>query len=179
MSAIRAGRSARNPVITTQISGEEFNAFRERNLTFTPHCDTLTDLERLNEIYDAFVCGSDRIWMAISFDPRYFLDFVKDPQRMIAYAPSIVETENSDPTVIAQMKQLISRFEYISVREENGRKYLDEVFVTKALELADPTLLIEPDDWGGALQLPSSADEYGGRYMLYKSLYRLLHCLLR
>jgi len=163
---IRSSRAARNPVITSEVSGEEFEAFRERNLTFTPHCETLTDLERLNELYDAFVCGSDRIWMAMSFDPRYFLDFVKDPERMIAYAPSILETENSDPTVIAQMKQLISRFNYLSVREENGRKYLDEVFVTKALELADPTLLIEPDDWGGALQLPSSADEYGGRYML-------------
>ena len=102
----------------------------------------------------------------MNFDPRFYLDFVKDPERMIAYAPSILETDNTDPMVTERMKELISRFRHISVREENGRRYLNDVFVTKALELADPTLLIAPDEWDGALQLPSSGDDHGDRYML-------------
>ena len=163
---LEKGRTSRNPVITTQISGEAFDEFRARNLTFTSHCETLTDLENLNEEYDAFVCGSDRSWSPMNFDPRFYLDFVKDPERMIAYAPSILETDNTDPMVTERMKELISRFRHISVREENGRRYLNDVFVTKALELADPTLLIAPDEWDGALQLPSSGDDHGDRYML-------------
>ena len=162
---IRA-KVSRNPVITSAVSGEAFETFREKNFTFTAPCETLTDLEELCAHYDAFVCGSGQIWHPKHFDPRFFLDFVRDPQRMIAYAPSILPVRGADPYVLEQMKELIGRFLYISVREESGRKFMSDAFATTAMELADPTLLIEPDDWDGSLQITGNEEQPGERYML-------------
>ena len=161
MQRIRRRRKMINaPVVTTQISGDAFRKFREEKLTMTRFCATRSDLEQLNEEYDAFICGSDRIWMPMYFDSHFFLDFVNDPERMIAYAPSILDTGNIDEDVRTQMAALISRFIHLSVREESGRKYLDEIFSEKTQELADPTLLVEPDDWDGSLQLGGGKEEH-------------------
>ena len=153
--------ASRDPVITTQVSGERFDAFRAAELTMTHYCGTMTDLEALNDEYDAFVCGSDRIWLAMNFDPHFYLDFVRDPKRMIAFAPSILDTGWIDPYILEKMKQLISRFEHLSVREEGGRRYLAEAFGEKTKELADPTLLVDAQDWGSMVQLPGQEqDQY-------------------
>ena len=161
---LRSGRPTAavsgNPVITTRISGEVFDRFRSETMTLTDYCATLTDLERLNDEYDAFVCGSDRIWLPMYYDPRFYLDFVNDPLRMIAYAPSILDTEDIDPLVMEKMKALISRFTYLSVREEEGRKLIGEVFGKKTQELADPLLLVDREEWGSRLQLPGEDEEH-------------------
>ena len=140
-------REERNPVVTGKISGEGFARFREANLTETFECVTLSDLERLNEIYDAFICGSERIWYATSFDSHLFLDFVHDPQRMIAYAPSVLREGMQDLHVRKRMGELISRFSYLSVREEIGRKLMDEYFAIQTEEVADPVLLLNTREW--------------------------------
>ena len=153
-------KNRRDPVITTQISGEKFDRYRSSELTLTHYCATLADLEALNDEYDAFVCGSDRIWLPMYFDPHFYLDFVKDPERMIAYAPSILDTGDIDPFIRKKMEQLIGRFRHMSVREENGRKYLDEAFGEKTMELADPTLLVDASDWGSMVQLPGEEQDH-------------------
>ncbi len=157
---LRSRRRSADTPVTTQISGEAFERFRKENLTFTRFCGTMTDLERLNEEYDCFLCGSDRIWLPMQFDSHFYLDFVKDPARMIAYAPSIFDTGNIDRDVLEQMGALIRRFQHLSVREEVGRKFVQEAFERKTQELADPVLLIDADDWEGTLQLPGQEEEH-------------------
>ncbi|WP_415336205.1 polysaccharide pyruvyl transferase family protein, partial [Clostridium perfringens] len=56
-------------------------------LSFTDEVITLSDFQELNDKFDFFVCGSDQIWSPLNFNPRYFLDFVTDKNKMIAYAP--------------------------------------------------------------------------------------------
>ncbi len=153
-------RTAKNPVITTQVSGEAFERFRKDHLPLTDYCATLTDLERLNDRYDAFVCGSDRIWLPMYFDPRFFLDFVHDPLRMIAYAPSILDTGETDEHVLKKMQELIGRFTHLSVREEEGRHFLGESFGKKTKEPAAPLLLVDKEEWGSRLQLPGEEEEH-------------------
>ena len=160
LSELRERRRSADSSIITRVSGQAFEDYRLENLTFTRFCATMTDLERLNEEYDVFLCGSDRIWLPMHFDLHFYLDFVKDPERMIAYAPSIFDTGNIDPDVREQMGALINRFHHLSVREEAGRKFLHEVFSRDTQELADPVLLIDPDDWEGTLQLPGQEEEH-------------------
>lgn len=160
MKARQASAGGKNPIITTQISGETFDLFRAQNMTLTDYCATLTDLERLNDEYDAFVCGSDRIWLPMYFDPRFYLDFVQDPLRMIAFAPSILDTGDTDPLILKKMQTLISRFTHLSVREEEGRHFLGEMFGKKTQELADPLLLVDREEWGSKLQLPGEEEEH-------------------
>ncbi len=140
-------REERNPLITGKLSGESFEQFRRKHLTETFACVTLPDLERLNEIYDVFICGSERIWYATSFDSHLFLDFVHDPRRMIAYAPSLLREGMQDLHVRKRMGELISRFSFLSVREEIGRKLLDEYFSIHTEEVADPVLLLNGREW--------------------------------
>ena len=140
LAQLRERRRSADSSIITRVSGQAFEDYREENLTYTRYCATMTDLERLNEEYDAFLCGSDRIWLPMHFDPHFYLDFVKDPDRMIAYAPSVFDTGNVDPDVREQMGVLINRFRHLSVREEDGRKFLHDVFGRDTQELADPVL---------------------------------------
>lgn len=157
--ALRArGRKRRDPRIITRTSGAAFEDFRRENLSFTHYCAALTDLERLNEQYDAFFCGSDRIWLPPHFDPHFYLDFVWDARRMIAYAPSIFDTGEVEEHIRAQMRTLIGRFRHLSVREEGGRRYLEDAFAESTQEVADPVLLIDPEEWDGTLQLPGSEE---------------------
>ncbi len=140
-------KNNRNPIMADTANAEGFDRFREKHLTMTDPCVTLSDLEGLNEKYDAFVCGSGNVWSAASFDPHMFLDFVKDPGRMIAYAPSFLYEGNEDDLTLRRIGELIRRFEHLSVREETGRRLMNDYYGIHTEEVADPVLLLEPEDW--------------------------------
>ena len=137
----------RNPLITGRISGCGFEAFRDTYLSYTPVCRTLTDLENLNGIYDAFICGSDRVWFAPQFDPHMFLDFVTDPEQMIAYAPCLMKEGIEERSLKKKMGELISRFSHLSVREKCGRELLSEFYGIQTEEVADPVLMLQTEEW--------------------------------
>lgn len=140
-------KNDRNPIVADTVNAEGFERFRQKHLTMTDPCVTLSDLEGLNEKYDAFICGSGGIWSAASFDPHMFLDFVKDPGRMIAYAPSFLYEGNEDDLTLRRIGELIRRFEHMSVREETGRRLMNDYYGIHTEEVADPVLLLEPEDW--------------------------------
>lgn len=124
-----------------------FDVYLSERLTFTPECTTLTDLCELNEQYDAFICGSDQIWSPNNFDAHYFLDFVSSRERMIAYAPSIGLPKIENRFVSDQMRTLIKRFEYLSVREIQGKNLIKQLTGKEAEMVCDPTVLLTGDEW--------------------------------
>ena len=140
-------KNDRNPIVTDSISAGGFNDFREKHLTLTEECITLSDLEKLNEEYDAFICGSGNIWSAATFDPHMFLDFVNDPGRMIAYAPSFLYEGGENDLTLRRIGELVKRFEHLSVREETGRRLMNDYYGIHTEEVADPVLLLTPDEW--------------------------------
>ena len=115
--------------------------------------------------YDIYVCGSDQIWSPYMFDPVFLLDFV--PQgigkiRKIAYAPSIGVT-NLD-AISKEQCRMMSSFDYISCREQEGANLLSKLLHRKVPMVLDPTLMIERSDWEkiqSDINLP-----YGGHYIL-------------
>lgn len=124
-----------------------FEDFLNENLQFTEACTTLADLERLNENFDAFICGSDQIWSPLVFNPKYYLDFVHDPKKKIAYAPSIGAEEIEDSYVKSEIKKLLSNFGSLSIREEAGQKLIKELTGRDAQVVLDPTLLLTSEQW--------------------------------
>lgn len=109
--------------------------------------NTKSELYLLNQDYDAFVCGSDQIWAPTVFDENYFLEFVENDNRKIAYAPSIGLPVIENEIVKTKMKELINRFEFLSTREEQGAKVIEELVGKKAQVVLDPTLLIDRNEW--------------------------------
>lgn len=124
-----------------------FETFLTEMLRFTELCSTKADLEYLNDHFDAFICGSDQIWSPLVFNPRYYLDFVRDPQKKIAYAPSIGVKEIEDSYVKAEIKNLLSKFGALSVREKDGSRIIRELCGKEAQVVLDPTLLLTAEEW--------------------------------
>ena len=144
-----------------------FDRYRESRLSFTPICGTLTDLENLNGVYDAFICGSDQIWSPNNFDPHYFLDFVSDPEKKAAYAPSIGLPRISDRYVEKKMKNLISGFPSLSVRESQGASFIRKLTGKTAVTVLDPTLLLTKNDLSALTGLSDApAHDEGPAYLL-------------
>jgi hypothetical protein len=126
---------------------EKFNLFRQEKFVFSELCDTVSDWSQLNDKYAAFVCGSDQIWNPSFFDGRYYLDFVQDTNKMIAYAPSIGVTSIYEKNTATKMAQAIKRFKYLSVREDKGKDIIYNLTGQNASVVLDPTLLFDSKTW--------------------------------
>lgn len=123
-----------------------FNSFINKNIPLTPACDT-ESLCRLNEHYDAFICGSDQIWSPRCFDPHFFLDFVSNRQRKIAYAPSFGCENIYDDSIRNKVGELINDFAHVSVREASGARLVRSLTGITPEIVADPTLLLCERQW--------------------------------
>jgi len=142
---------------------ELYKKFLQEKLVFTEPCNTLSELERLNEQFDCFVCGSDQIWAPSCFDPHYFLDFVDDPNRMFSYAPSIGLPKINNEYVKERVKELASRFVYLSTREKCGSDIISQLIENPVETVLDPTLLISSEEWRALI---NDSDDYNEPYML-------------
>ncbi len=114
-------------------------------LDFSQSADIMGELENLG--CDAYICGSDQIWSPVCFDDKYFLSFVSDDTRKIAYAPSIGVPAIEDPDVRTRMKELIERFPHLSVRERQGAELIREWCGKDAFVALDPSLLLTSEQW--------------------------------
>lgn len=104
------------------------------------------NLSLLNNSCDTFMLGSDQLWnpKIYAYLFYYFLDFV-DGRRKISYATSIgadhFEGTESDRHKISY---LLSRFDSVSVRENEAVKVCEEAFNICANQVCDPVFLLDP-----------------------------------
>lgn len=101
------------------------------------------------EKYGVVVAGSDQIWNITikDADDAYFLNWVKKA-RKVAYAPSFgaknILTYSKEPQ---KYVNLIKDFDAISIREENGKKWIKSLVNQEVEVLLDPTLLLDRRDY--------------------------------
>lgn len=97
--------------------------------------------------YDAVVVGSDQVWTPLSLPTKFFnLLFVDDDVRKVAYASSF------GVSVIPNFQRkatgaYLDRFYRIGVREVKGKEIVDSLSHQKAEVVADPTMLLSPEEW--------------------------------
>lgn len=140
----------------------KFIDFYKKYLSFTQTCSSLSELEDLNDEFDAFICGSDQIWLPSCFNPHYYLDFVSDNYKKIAYAPSIGLNKIEDKNIEEQIKNLAGKFEHISTREKSGSKIISDLINRPVKTVLDPTLLLTADEWKQIM----SSEKKDGKYLL-------------
>lgn len=127
--------------------------------------------EKSHEIidcYKAVIAGADQIWniTIADYDDAYFLSWVKNAKR-IAYAPSFgakdpaLYTEN-----INKYKKYLNDFDYLSIRENNGQKWLYDLIGKEVPVVLDPTLIIEKKDYDKIISDELSLPE---KYIFYYS----------
>ena len=123
-----------------------FDDFREKNMQITPLCSTASEIAKVCGSDAVFVCGSDQIWNPYFYDPYYYLEFVKDRYRKIAYAPSF-GVENVPSNNRKRIQKAISQFRYLSVREKRGAEIVYDLTGQHAEVTVDPTMLVTMEHW--------------------------------
>ena len=154
-----------NPVYASSERSELFKEFLKKSAGYSATCTSFPELHDLNELYDAFICGSDQVWSPFFFDSKYFLDFVENTNKMIAYAPSMGANKIENPFIREKMKNLISRFKYLSIREQQGAKIIKELTGQDAKIVLDPTLLMTPVQWDSHIK-ESETEKIQGEYII-------------
>lgn len=107
--------------------------------------------------YDAIVVGSDQVWRSIYFSPMWFhqsidnafLAFAENWNvKRLAYAASFGtdEWEYTDEETV-RCKELIGKFNAISLREEGGVELCRKYFNVMVQHVLDPTMLLSVDDY--------------------------------
>lgn len=143
-----------------------YHAFKEGRIEETVKCNTYSELHMLNDKYDAFICGSDQIWAPSCFDDKYFLSFVDDDNKKIAYAPSIGLNNISNPQVKGMMRNMIGRFKHLSVREVTGAKIVKNLTGKEAKIALDPSLLLQKEEWSKYVGILDSVSKIEEDYMI-------------
>lgn len=130
-----------------------------------------TNLASIVNQFDAVIVGSDQIWRMDYTNAgfNYFLDFVPENTIKISYAASFGKDRfvgNSQSIQI--VKKLLCRFNAVSVREDTGVDLCKELFNIHAIQLIDPTLLLDEIDYIDLINEKSSSPrrKYVGYYFL-------------
>lgn len=117
--------------------------------------------------YDLYICGSDQIWNPTALiNPCrkfFFADFTK--RKKISYAPSIglysVPTEWKET-----VRNLISSFSSLSVREQAGKEALQELTEKDIHVVVDPTMLLDKEQWEKCIPSSTQDEKYVLGYLL-------------
>jgi len=133
---------------------------------------SINELKNENFKYDCFVTGSDQtfnLYLGGNKEERlvYYLSFIKNIKK-IAYASSFGE-HLSDFTEddINKIKQLLSQYSKISIRENSGIEFLKKHMNIDVQMVLDPTMLMTKFEWEKVL---SEKTFMNGEYIFYYSV---------
>ncbi|MCD9529097.1 polysaccharide pyruvyl transferase family protein [Photobacterium carnosum] len=138
------------PVIATISGSHVFEDFRlkylKRTKIFTRESHQLVEL---SDSYSHVIVGSDQVWRPeyTYLQPAaFFLNFVPSKVKKISYAASFgLDDWTYDEKMTGKIKQLLNKFNYISVREKSGNDICKRVFNVDSTHVLDPTLLVGAD----------------------------------
>lgn len=129
-----------------------FQPFVDNNIKTTTPSRAYTEEMIQQYGIDALLVGSDQVWR-----PKYnegcledmFFRFAKDINcPKLSYAASFgTDIWEFDELQTKKCKELISKFNLVSVREPNGITLCKEKLGVDAIQVLDPTLLLEKQDY--------------------------------
>lgn len=126
---------------------KNFDSFEEfKNTEFHLSPESYSRMKQLTDSrYFSVVTGSDQVWNITieDGDDAYYLPWVKKA-RKVAYAPSFgaknVMKYADNPE---KYKTYLSDFKALSIREENGKRWIKDLVGKDVPVLLDPTLLLD------------------------------------
>lgn len=97
---------------------------------------------------DVYIAGSDQIWNPLfpnGKDEAFFLAFVPDGRKRIAYAASFAVEELSGEDR-SRMKPWLDKLDAVSVREASGVRLLESMGL-QGVQVCDPVFLLTREQW--------------------------------
>jgi len=123
--------------------------FAKQHYEITEQVD-YTELYKLNDICDIFLCGSDQLWNHLigQVNSDLFLDFVDDSHKKIAYATAFGNKDHMPGNDIREKhSKLLRRFDCISVREDYAPEIAEKVYGIRTQHVIDPVFYLEAKDY--------------------------------
>lgn len=134
------------------IEYSDVNRFLRKYIHLSPkrykcYQDILNDIPEA----DAYLSGSDQVWNTQNNNPpedlkAYYLGFAPKGKKRIAYAGSFGKNTFT-PEEESIIKEYITKYDYISVREDDGLNILHRFGFDNGVHVVDPTLLLRGEDW--------------------------------
>lgn len=116
----------------------------------------LAELSKLNDKCDTFVLGSDQLWnyhLSKKYDQMYYLDFVSDNKKKIAYATSFGAAKYNGPSGVKHLINTnLNRFDAISVREDYAVDICRDTFGIDTVQVLDPVFVCEAKEYEKVLE---------------------------
>ena len=152
-----------------QKNDRQFECFRQKYIVQTPiQYSTLKELQDTPPQADVYIVGSDQVWnYYCQFKNTlhaYFLDFGAENTKRISYAASWGRSSISDDE-ISEITPLLKRFDYVSVREENGIELCKKCGYNTSEWVPDPTFLLLATTYRN-LYHENTIRKIGKKYML-------------
>lgn len=128
---------------------QAFQPFVDKHLNQTQKYSTLHALRKNPPLADIYICGSDQIWnpdVTFGLDPAYFLDFGNQQTKRIAYAVSPCSA--LDISIFdEQLMKFLPAFDAISLRENEKRNEIEQIYKNKVHLCMDSTFLLSQEDY--------------------------------
>ena len=122
---------------------KKFIGFVEKYMNLTPVFKTFKAIEQANLSADVFVTGSDQLWNSdypCGNDDAFYLDFVRNGKK-ISYSTSVGK-KILDQNDQKRLREKLSDFISISVREKSTADQLRKVLNREITWVCDPVLLL-------------------------------------
>lgn len=126
-----------------------FCKFVLNNMVLTEKYDSYEALKENIPKADYYCSGSDQVWnnyYTEKFDDAFFLNFLNKDQKCFSFASSFGKSEFSEEEE-KYIKNSLSKFSFITVRETEGKKIVDNLNLKNTGILFDPTILIDFKKW--------------------------------
>ncbi len=150
---------------------QNFEKFVKERLNLTKIYKSEEALKNEPPIADVYITGSDQVWnsnITYGLQDAYTLNFGKKNIKRISYAASIGNSKISDNEKEIY-KEKISIINNISVREESGKKALEQIIYSPIEVVLDPTLLLTKKQWENEIKtLTGNKEKYILAYVVEK-----------
>lgn len=132
-----------------------FEEFNKKYINLGKNYITSNNAKKIEKKFDYFLVGSDQVWNP-KFKRMTYIDLLgftnKNKKSSFSASFGVSELNNVEKE---KLKQYITDFKYISVRENEGKKILDEIVPEKNTQvLLDPTMLLDKSEWDRIIKKP-------------------------
>lgn len=128
------------------IREKKFKEFRNQ-FRLTKELNTYAELKEYCKNFDNVLVGSDQLWLPVNVVSDYYtLNWVPDEINKISFSTSF--GISSIPEKYEELyKKFLNRINYLSTREESGKKIIKDLTGRDAKVVCDPTLLFNKEEW--------------------------------
>lgn len=144
------------------IREKKFKEFRNQ-FRLTKELNTYAELKEYCKNFDNVLVGSDQLWLPVNVVSDYYtLNWVPDEINKISFSTSF--GVSSIPEKYEELyKKFLNRINYLSTREESGKKIIKDLTGRDAKVVCDPTLLFNKEEW---MDIQKEVPIIKGKYIL-------------